>query len=110
MTTLIERVLGLELVAVIALFTATVLLQFLTARITMRGLLLEKDGSRRTSWSRVQLLAATTVTAAYVSTATWTAPSGQLPRIPWFWIFLMSASSVVYLAREASARSLPKVR
>ena len=110
MTVSLERVLGLELVSISTLFALAVLSQFLTGRIVVRGLLLRRDQSRRASWARVQLLIATLVTAAYIAAAISTAPAGQFPRIPWFWIFLMGASSVLYLAREAYARALPKVR
>ena len=106
----LERVLGLEVVSISTLFALAVLLQFLTGRIRLRGLLMPRDGSRLTIWTRAQLLIATLVTAAYIVATTWTAPAGRFPRISWFWIFLMSASSVVYLVREAYAHALPKAR
>lgn len=110
MTSLLDRVLGLELTGILVLLGLAVLLQFLTGRIRLRGLLREKHVPHRLSWTRLQLLAVTLVTAGYLARAIWTAPAGRVPAIPWFWIYLMGASSALYLVCEAFGCALSKTR
>ncbi len=105
---MIQRVLELEISVVPGLLMIAVLLQFLVGRIRLRGLLRAKDGSRRISWARAQLLVATLLTAGYMAFAIWTSPSGRFPGLSPFWIYLMVASSAVYLVRKARGRALSR--
>jgi hypothetical protein len=107
---MIQRVLELEISVVPGLLMAAVLLQFLTGRIHLGGLLRAKDRSRRISWARAQLLIATQLTAGYLAFAIWASPTGRFPGLSPFWIYLMVASCAVYLVREARGRALSKLR
>lgn len=107
---MIQRVLELEVAIIPGLLMAAVLFQFLTGRIRLRGLLRPKDESRRISWARAQLLLAALITAGYLAFAIWTSPTGQFPGLSSFWIYLMVASSVVYLVREARGQAFLKLR
>jgi hypothetical protein len=106
---MIQRVLELEISVVPGLLMAAVLLQLLAGRIRLRGLLRAKDGSRRFSWARAQLLVAALLTAGYLALAIWMSPRGRFPALSWFWIYLMVASSAVYLVGEGRGPVLSKV-
>jgi hypothetical protein len=107
---MIHRVLEFEISIVPGLLMASVLLQILAGRIRLRGLLRTKNDSGRISWARVQMLVAVLLTAGYLSFAIWTSPTGRFPRISSFWIYLMVASSAIYLVREARGRALSKLK
>ena len=89
---------------------AVVLWQFLARRIRLRGLLRANDGSHRISWARAQLLVAALLTAGYLAFAIWKSPTGRFPDLSPFWIYLMVASSVVYLVYEARGPALSKFK
>lgn len=105
---MIQRLVDLEISVVPGLLMAAVLLQFLVGRIPLTGLLRAKEGSRRIRWTRAQLLLAVLVTAGYLAFAIWTSPAGRFPRLSSFWIYLMLASSAIYLVREACGRQIRK--
>ncbi len=107
---MIQRVVELEISVVPGLLMAAVLLQFLAGRIRLRGLLRAKDGSRRISWTRAQLLVSALLTAGYLGFAIWTSPAGRFPGLSSFWIYLIVASSAIYLVREARGRALSKLK
>lgn len=103
---MIQRVLELEISVIPGLLMTVVLLQFLAGRVRLRGLLRAKDGSRRISRARAQLLIVTLLTAGYLAFAIWTSPAGRFPRLSPFWIYFIAASCAVYLVREARGRAL----
>ena len=107
---MIQRVLGLEITVVPGLLMTAVLWQFLAGRIRLIGLLRAKDGSRRISWARAQLLVAVLLTAGHLAFAIWKSSAGRFPGLSPFWIYLMVASSAVYLVRKACERGLSKLR
>lgn len=109
-TSMIQRVLELEIIVVPGLLMAVVLLQFLAGRIRLRGLLRAKDGSRSISWARAQLMVAVLLTAGHLAFAIWTSPISRFPELSPFWIYLMVASSVVCLVRDARGRALSKLK
>lgn len=105
---MIERVLEFEISVFPGLLMAAVLVQLLAGRIPMQGLLRAKDGSRRISWARGQFLLAALLTGGYLAFAIWTSPARSFPGLSWFWIYLMAASSAVYLVHEAYERAHSK--
>lgn len=107
---MIQRVVELEISVVPGLLMAAVLLQFLAGRIPVHGLLRANDGSRRISWARAQLLVSALLTAGHLGFAIWTSPTGRFPGLSSFWIYLMVASSAIYLVREARGRALSKLK
>lgn len=107
---MIQRVLELEISLVPGVLMTVMLLQLLAGRIRVCGLLRAKDGSRRISWARGQLLIVTLLTAGDLAFAVWKSPTGRLPELSSFWIYLMVASCAVYLVREARGRALRNLR
>lgn len=105
---MIQGFVDLEISVVPGLLMAAVLSQFLATRIRLRGLLHAKHSTRRISWARAQFLVVALLNAGYLAFLIWTSPTGWFPGLSWFWVYLMVASSAVYLVREARGRGFSK--
>ena len=97
----IARILHFEILGFLYALAAVVVYQMLTGRISLAGLMSQKDNSTQTSPERIQLLLATIAAAANYLGEVAKNNSGIMPDVSDNWLYLMGGSSGIYALRKA---------
>lgn len=96
---LASKILGLEAAGFVYVLAFLVAYSLLTARINLRGLLLDKSGSGRVRPERLQLLLSTIAFAAkYVNDSS--TSTTALPHIDFTYLYLLGGSHGIYISRK----------
>jgi len=106
----ISKLIVIDVWAFLGVLFAIVALRILTGGINIRGLLMEKHGSRRLSPGRVQLLLLTLAAAFNYLNNVLSDPQGGLPDVSSTWLYLLSGSHATYLGGKAFSTIMEKAK
>lgn len=95
------KILHIEVMGFVYALGFVVIYGLLTSRINVKGLFLDKSGSRAVRPERIQLLIATIVTAGKYLSDVFGSTGSALPHIDPTWLYLVSGSNGIYIARKA---------
>ena len=96
-----NRILHLEGLVFLYALGATILIQILTRRIPVVGLLAEKNSAGQVSAGRVQLLLATIAASASYLTQVANTTNGKMPDIDANWLYVFGGSGGIYALGKA---------
>ena len=97
----VASILRAELLGFLALVGAIVAYRLLTRQISLKGLLIRKNGARAASPERIQLLLASIAMSANYLHSVFNSTTGNLPDIDPKWLYVFGGSSAVYAAGKA---------